>query len=98
MRTVFGCALLFFSPVGARFAALGTGFEWAEPLIQIGISGAVLFWFMMRAEGLLKKLAYSVDRMARAQLLLLIASEVAGQIAKEEAKDLLKDMDDENRR
>ena len=28
--------------------------SWVEPLVQVGITGAVLYWFMMRAEDRLK--------------------------------------------
>lgn len=68
--------------------------QWGEGLTMAGILASVLGWFMFRLEAELKTSRASLDRLARAQLILVIALKQAPESAKDEARAGLKEIDD----
>lgn len=68
--------------------------DWTALLVQGGIAGIVLGWFMWRTEGRLKCIENAVDRMAKANLLLVISLKQANDAAKSEANSLLREIED----
>lgn len=68
--------------------------EWLGLLIQAGVAGVVLAWFMFRTEARLKGIENAVDRMARANLLLVLSLRDVNNAAKNEASAVIKEIDD----
>lgn len=69
-------------------------------LLQAGIAGAVLAWFMLRAEKLWGQMIQSqeetqasINRLARAQLLLTIASDSTPPSVRKLAQELKSEVD-----
>ena len=58
------------------------------------MGGVVLGWFMWRTEGRLKAIEHAIDRMARANLMLIIALHQANDTAKAEARAIVREIDD----
>lgn len=67
---------------------------WALVLAQSGVAGGVLVWFMLRLENVLKDLRASNDRLARAQLVLVLSFKQASDAAKDEARERIREIDD----
>lgn len=72
--------------------------QWGESLTMAGIVTTVLGWFMFRLEGELKQFRGSNDRLARANLILVIALKQAPESAKDEARAVIKEIDDAQRK
>jgi len=89
---------LFLSPLAAHFAAAIAGYEWIDSFVQIGVAGGVLLWFMIRNENRMKSMEFSVDRMAKAQLLVLIANDAATALAKQHAQAMITELDQKGER
>lgn len=70
------------------------GTDWGALIAQWGILGVVLVWFMLRTEGLLKANTNALDRMARANLLLVISLKQANDASKTEAGAIIKELDE----
>lgn len=51
--------------------AQAAGMEWG-PLLNVGAVGAVLLWFMLRAEPRLRGIESAIDRSTRGNLILLL--------------------------
>jgi hypothetical protein len=68
--------------------------DWKVFGLQAGIAGIVLAWFMLRLEGVLKSLTTSNDRLARAQLVLVLSLKQASEAAKDEARSGIREIDD----
>ena len=96
MRTVY--LLIFLGPLGGHFAAAIAGYEWVDSFVQIGVAGGVLLWFMIRNENRMKSMEFSVDRMAKAQLLVLIANDAATALAKQHAQAMITELDQKGER
>jgi hypothetical protein len=62
-------------------------------LLSSGVAGAVLLWFMFRAEARFKGVERSVNRMSKGILLLVVSMDSANHTTKEEARHLLRELD-----
>lgn len=60
--------------------------DWIAPLLQFGIGGGVLVWFMFRSEPRLKAIEQAIDRMSRSVLLLIVT--FGSTVHKEQAKSI----------
>ncbi len=58
------------------------------------MAGVVLAWFMFRMESVMKGVTASNDRLARAQLVLVLSLKQASDAAKEQARDGIREIDD----
>ena len=63
-----------------------------QVLIQTGVAGILLWWFMNRTEHRLDGLERSIDRLTRTQLLALLADANAGEAIKTQARALLAEL------
>jgi hypothetical protein len=71
--------------------------DWGSMLVQGGVGAIALFmlrWFMTKNDSALKANTNAVDRMARANLILVLSLKQADASAKEQARDLIKEIDD----
>ena len=71
--------------------------KWPDLAVQGGIGAIAVFmlrWFMLRSEVRMRAIEVSNDRMARSNLLLVIALRQANEAVKIEARSMLKDLDD----
>jgi len=68
--------------------------QWAELLTQTGIGATCLGWFMFRLEGKLIGMTNSNDRLARAQLVLVLSLKQSPDAAKEQAREGILEIDD----
>lgn len=64
----------------------------AQALVQAGVLGPVLVWFMLRAEARLERLERAQDRLTRAQMLTLIARPDVEEPIKHQARILLQEI------
>lgn len=71
--------------------------EWAAPLAPYGLAGVVLAWFMFRTEGRLEKIEKSGDRVAKAILLLVVRDSQVNGATKEQATNLLDEIEDKRK-
>jgi hypothetical protein len=74
--------------------------EWFAPLTQFGIGGGMLIWFATRVEARMKSMEVSVDRMARASVLQVLAfklNSAAGADILEQAKAILAEIEEKQR-
>ena len=62
-------------------------------LLQLGAIGAVLLWFMLRAEAKLESIALAQDRNTRAILLLTMALPSADEPMRRAAREILDEID-----
>jgi hypothetical protein len=67
---------------------------WIAPIIQFGVGGGVLVWFMFQSEPRLRAIEAAIDRMARAILLLVISIPGAASAAKEQAEGIKKEIEE----
>lgn len=65
--------------------------DWVSPIIQFGIGGGVLVWFMFRSEPRMKKIEEAIDRLARAVLINAIT--YGNDVQKEQANLIIKEID-----
>lgn len=65
-----------------------------SPLLNAGVIGVVLWWFMQQTTVRLDKMNDAINRMTRAQLLTLLNLENLDSRTKEAAQSLLKELDD----
>lgn len=75
-------------------ALIATGMAGWEPLIQFGIAGVVLGWFMFMTEPRLRAMEASIDRMARSVLMLVIALPHATEATKSQAHGIIAELDE----
>lgn len=61
-------------------------------LLNVGAVGAVLVWVLWRIEPRLDRVELSMNRLARAQMLTLIARPDVDDLVREQARDLLREM------
>lgn len=61
-------------------------------LLQAGPLGAIVLWFAFRVEGRLDAFRASLDRMTRAQLLVVLASASADEPVKAKARELMAEL------
>lgn len=66
--------------------------DWIGPILQFGVGGGVLIWFMFRCEPRLKAVESAIDRMARSVLLLVIT--LGSAPAKEQAQAINREIDE----
>jgi hypothetical protein len=62
-----------------------------EPLLQQGVMGGVLVWFMLRFEKRQEAVEKAIDRFAKSVLLLIVDSSPNMQV-KDQASEILKDI------
>lgn len=67
--------------------------EFMGPLIQAGIPGVVLAWFMLRSEARFRGMEKAVNRMSRSVLLLVVSMDSSNQAVRHEAKGLLAEIE-----
>ena len=82
------------------FLAQVVASEWFAPLTQFGVAGGMLVWFSTRVEARMKSMETSVDRMARAAVLQILAfkmNEKAGLAIQERAQEILTELDEKQR-
>ncbi len=65
--------------------------EMMAPLVNVGAVGAIVLWFMLRTEGILKDLVGGFDRLSRTINLFLLAQEAVPEYFKKRAQDLLEE-------
>lgn len=63
-----------------------------QVLVQAGVPGILLWWFMTRTERRLDSLERSIDRLSRTQLLALLADASVGEPIKMQARAILAEM------
>lgn len=66
--------------------------DWIPPVLQFGIGGGVLVWFMFRSEPRLKAIEQAIDRLNRAVLLLIVT--FGGNVHREQAKAIEEEIDE----
>ncbi len=74
--------------------------DWSGVAVQAGAAGVAIImlrWFMTDQNVRMKAMENADDRMARAVLILVIALRNANEAAKEEAKAIIKEIDDKKR-
>ncbi len=74
--------------------------DWFAPLTQFGVAGGMLIWFSTRVEARMKSMETSVDRMARAAVLQVLAFKLnspAGLDIQDQAKNILAELEDKQR-
>jgi hypothetical protein len=59
------------------------------PLLQTGIPGVVLAWFMLRSETRFRGMERAVNRMSRSVLLLVVALNTSNEAMRAEADKML---------
>jgi uncharacterized membrane-anchored protein YjiN (DUF445 family) len=64
----------------------------AQMLASAGVAGAVLAWFMTRTEKRLDRLEQALDRLARAQMLTLLARPDVEDAIKSQVRTILAEM------
>jgi hypothetical protein len=69
------------------------GPDWVAFIAQTGVAGAVLVWFMFRTEGILKRNIDSIDRLSRSMLLMIIALKQAPPGVKDQATEIVRELD-----
>lgn len=68
--------------------------DWAGALTQWGASGVVIAWFMFRSESRMGGLERAMDTLARAHLLSVVANHEASAVVREQAGELLKELEE----
>lgn len=63
------------------------------PLAGTGVTGVVLFWFMSRNEKRMQAFEASIDRNVRASLMLVLGFKQVSESIKDEARELLAEVD-----
>lgn len=66
--------------------------DWT-PLINLGIAGIMLAWFMIRVEVRLRAIETAVQQYTRAQLVMLIEIKRTSDEAKVQAQQIINDID-----
>lgn len=61
-------------------------------LLQIGVPGVILWWFMTRVENRLDSLAKALDRQTRTQLILILSLPGVPEPSQRQARELLKEL------
>lgn len=60
-----------------------------QALVQAGVAGVVLGWFMLRSESRMERLERSINQLTRAQMLMLLSRPDVDEGIKRQARDLL---------
>ncbi len=82
--------------VSVLFAQAST--EFMAPLLQAGIPGVVLAWFMIRSEARFRGMEKAVNRMSRSVLLLVVSMDSSNHAVRAEANELLEEINAANRK
>lgn len=72
------------------------GMDSLTPLFSQGVAVAVLIWFMLRLEGLIKEFSRQMQIHTRAILLLVTQNPSSSRQAKQEAETLIKESERTN--
>lgn len=67
---------------------------WAMPLVQLGVSGVVLLWFMFRCEGRMNDLKDAMEMLTKAHLLSVIANQESSKAVRDQAEQIIRDLED----
>lgn len=67
--------------------------DWIAPIIQFGVGGGVLLWFMFKSEPRLRAIEASIDRMARSILLLVVSHSGSNDALRTQATEIIKEID-----
>lgn len=62
------------------------------PLLQLGVSGIMLWWFMVRIESRMDQWRQALDRQSRTQLLVLVALPGVSESIKAQSRVLLEEL------
>lgn len=71
-----------------------SGTAWVAPILQFGVGGGVLVWFMLSCTPRLKGIESAIDRLARSILLLVVALPQANEPTKTQARAIITEVDD----
>lgn len=78
-------------------ADAASSFEWIAPILQFGVGGGVLVWFMLSVTPRLKGIEAAIDRLARSILLLIVSLPNATDVGKKQAEVIKGEVDDAER-
>jgi hypothetical protein len=67
---------------------------WLAPLAQLGVSGVVLIWFMLRSDSRMNDLKESMNNLAMAHLMSVVANQEASAAIREQAAKLIRDIEE----
>lgn len=67
--------------------------QWWQPIVQVGVAGGVLVWFMWRNEPRLRGIEASIDRLAKAVLINTLALPHVLDVTKDQVKILINEID-----
>lgn len=70
-----------------------TNYGWIENVIQFGLGGVVLMWFMLRMEPRMRAVEESIDTISRSMLLLAVSLAPHTEAIKQQAKKIEEDLD-----
>lgn len=62
-------------------------------IVQVGAVGATLAWFLIRLDPRIKHLEEAINRMVRAQMLFILASEYTPESYRREARSILQEIE-----
>lgn len=63
-----------------------------SPLLQVGAIGAVLAWMLVKTDARIERVERALDRLTRAQLLTLVSRNDVDEHVKQQAGEMLKDL------
>lgn len=72
--------------------------EYAPALLQVGVAGAMLLWFSLDNSKRMRAMETSVDRMAKASLLQIISVGHLNSAVTDQAKELLDQIKEKERK
>lgn len=67
---------------------------WVAPILQFGVGGGVLVWFMLSCTPRLKAIESSMDRMAKSVLLLIVSMPTPTEAGKQQARVLIGEIEE----
>ena len=70
-------------------AAVSASVNGLEPLLNLGAVGAVLAWFLLKAEPRMRAMEDAIDRLVRAQMLDILSRPEVAPAIKDQAQRLL---------
>lgn len=68
-----------------------------SPLLNTGVAGVIIWWFMTRAEVHLREQAAAMDRMSRSVLLAVLAMETLSTPDRKRVQSILAELDEADR-
>lgn len=72
------------------------GFDFS-PLLNTGVAACVLAFMLIKLEPRLRAIESSIDRSARALLLIVVSYPDSTNVQREQARDILKELDDKKK-